>query len=85
MAPVATVKVDPLRENHVADKVYKFNEKNLNHMNILFNFLLLNVFGEKYDKKQELLNQNRNCNKIFIEDSVMRSFKKRTVNRRIYF
>ena len=85
MAPVATVKVDPWRENHVSDKVYKFNEKVLNHMNILFNFLLLNVFSEKYDKKQELLNQNRKCNKIFIEDSVMRSFKKRTVNRRIYF
>ena len=85
MAPVATVKVDPWRENHVSDKVYKFNEKVLNHMNILFNFLLLNVFSEKYDKKQELLNQNRKCNKIFIEDSVMRSFKKQTVTRRIYF
>ena len=85
MAPVATVKVDPWRENHVSDKVYKFNEKVLNHMNILFNFLLLHVFSEKYDKKQVLLNQNRKCNKIFIEDSVMRSFKKRTVNRRIYF
>ena len=85
MAPVGTVKVDPWREKHVADKVYKYNEKVLNHMNIVFNFLLWIVFCEKYDKKQELLNQNRKCNKIFIEDSVMRSFKKRTVTRRIYF
>ena len=38
MALVGTVKVDPWREKHVADKVYKYNEKVLNHMNIVFNF-----------------------------------------------
>ena len=52
MAPVGTVKVGPWREKHVADKVYKFNEKVLNHMNILFNFLLWIVFCENMIKSK---------------------------------